>query len=96
MKLPLINEGIFEPHKSPVEKGKSSYIYILAFELVLMRVLKDFSVFLVNVNNLNLLSFMIITFSNYKIHRGVMKKIFYHKNITLIITPLGILCLTKM
>ena len=39
---------------------------------------------------------MIITFSNYKIHRGVMKKIFYHKNITLIITPLGILCVTKM
>ena len=28
MKLPFINEGIFEPHKSPLERGKSLYIYI--------------------------------------------------------------------
>ena len=27
MKLPFMNEGIFEPHKSPVERGESSYIY---------------------------------------------------------------------
>ena len=26
-KLPYINEGIFEPQKSPVERGESSYIY---------------------------------------------------------------------
>ena len=26
MKLPFINEGIFEPHKSPLERGKSLYI----------------------------------------------------------------------
>ena len=45
MKLPFMNESIFEPHKSPVERGESSYIYILAFELVLMRVLKDFFFF---------------------------------------------------
>ena len=28
MKLPFINEGIFESYKSPVEIGESSYIYI--------------------------------------------------------------------
>ena len=27
MKLPFINEDIFEPHKSIVERGESSYIY---------------------------------------------------------------------
>ena len=28
MKLPFINEGIFESYKSPVEIGEFSYIYI--------------------------------------------------------------------
>ena len=28
MKLPFINEGIFEPHKSPIKIRESSYIYI--------------------------------------------------------------------
>ena len=27
MKLPFINEGIFKPYKSPVERGESSYIH---------------------------------------------------------------------
>ena len=27
MKLPFINEGIFEPHKSPVKRGESFYLY---------------------------------------------------------------------
>ena len=27
MKLPFINEGIFEPYKNLVERGESSYIY---------------------------------------------------------------------
>ena len=27
MKLSFINEGIFESHKSSVERGESSYIY---------------------------------------------------------------------
>ena len=31
MKLPFINEGIFEPHKSPLERGKSLYIYIYIY-----------------------------------------------------------------
>ena len=29
MKLPFINEGIFEPHKSQIKIGESSYLYIL-------------------------------------------------------------------
>ena len=28
MKLPFINESIFEPHKNPIEIRESSYIYI--------------------------------------------------------------------
>ena len=28
MKSPFINEGIFEPHKSVVERGEYIYIYI--------------------------------------------------------------------
>ena len=31
MKLPFINEGIFEPHKSPIEIRESSYIYIYIY-----------------------------------------------------------------
>ena len=31
MKLPFINEGIFEPYKSPVERGESFYIYIYIY-----------------------------------------------------------------
>ena len=31
MNLPFINEGIFKPHKSLVEKGESSYIYIYIY-----------------------------------------------------------------
>ena len=27
MKLSFINEGIFEPHKSPIERGENSLIY---------------------------------------------------------------------
>ena len=33
MKLPFINEGIFEPHKSPLERGKSLYIYIYIYNM---------------------------------------------------------------
>ena len=29
MKLPFINEGNFESYKSPIERGKYSFIYIL-------------------------------------------------------------------
>ena len=29
MKLPFINEGIFKPHKSPVEREEFSYLYLL-------------------------------------------------------------------
>ena len=32
MKLPFINEGIFEPHKSPVERGESFYLYYMLRE----------------------------------------------------------------
>ena len=31
MKLPFINEGIFEPHKSPIEIRESSFIYIYIY-----------------------------------------------------------------
>ena len=31
MKLPFINESIFEPHKSPIEIRESSYIYIYIY-----------------------------------------------------------------
>ena len=31
MKLLFINEGIFEPYKSPVEIGEFSYIYIYIY-----------------------------------------------------------------
>ena len=31
MKLPFINEGIFEPYNSPVERGESFYIYIYIY-----------------------------------------------------------------
>ena len=31
MKLPFINDGIFKPHKSLVERGESSYIYIYIY-----------------------------------------------------------------
>ena len=34
MNLPFINESIFKPHKSPVERGESSYIYIYIYILV--------------------------------------------------------------
>ena len=27
MKLPFINESIFEPHKIPIEREESSFIY---------------------------------------------------------------------
>ena len=33
MKLPFINEGIFKSHKSPIERGESSYIKEGNFEL---------------------------------------------------------------
>ena len=36
MKLPFINEGIFELHKSPVERGESSFLYIICYELLFM------------------------------------------------------------
>ena len=32
MKLLFINEGIFEPHKSPVERGECSYLYYMLRE----------------------------------------------------------------
>ena len=31
MKLPFINDGIFKPHKSLVERRESSYIYIYIY-----------------------------------------------------------------
>ena len=31
MNLPFIKEGIFEPHKSLVEREESSYIYIYIY-----------------------------------------------------------------
>ena len=31
MKLPFINESIFEPHKNPIEIRESSYIYIYIY-----------------------------------------------------------------
>ena len=36
MKLPFINEGIFEPYKSPVERGESLYIYIYSIDKVMI------------------------------------------------------------
>ena len=36
MKLTSINEGIFEPYKSPVERGESLYIYIYSIDKVMI------------------------------------------------------------
>ena len=36
MKLPFINESIFESNKSPVQKEKSFYIYIYIVKLLFM------------------------------------------------------------
>ena len=33
MKLPFINECIFEPHKSPIKIWESSYIYIYIYKI---------------------------------------------------------------
>ena len=52
MKLLFINEGILEPYKSSVKRGKSPYIYIyiLTFEHTLTHMLRDSSIFWVKVN----------------------------------------------
>ena len=42
MKLPFTNEGIFEPHKSPVEKGESSYLLSLLYVMRIQKFSYDF------------------------------------------------------
>ena len=89
--LPIIKTLITALTKLP--KNDDNYV-ILAFEHALIRVLRVSSIFLIKVNNWNLLQFGTTTFSNHKILRGVMKKLFHPKHITLI-TPLGIFVIGK-
>ena len=42
MKLPFTNEDIFEPHKSPVEKGESFYLLSLLYVKRIQKVSYNF------------------------------------------------------
>ena len=53
------------------------FYIVLASEHTLTCVLRGSSIFWVKINNLNPLYFAITTFSNHKISKGVMKKIFH-------------------